>query len=466
MRFSGLQSDVVVRLFHRSQRYANREGITTHDWSTLWGGDGFGAAVDPLEPWVLYLTSQNSGLGMLDLRSGNQVNIDRERPKEGRAEFNWDAPFSLSPHNRLMLWHAGQFVYRSDRYAHLDNRQNREDQGPLRNQNALKAQIVSPRLPLTEKGTATALAESPLVRGLLYVGTDDGALWRGDIDAKDWKQIHANVPAIRGPRYVSDIVPSHHKENRVYLTLDGHRFDDFRTYVFVSEDRGATWRSLGDSLPVEEPCYAIMEDPRAENLLFLGTEYGCYVSLDRGEHWLPMGRELPTVAVRDLFIQDRDADLVAATHGRGAWVCDLAPLREFSGTVTQKEAHLFRPEDAILWRMTSRGLSGNRDYRAPNPPYGATIYAYLKQVPEKAPSVKILDVTGKEVGSLELKAKKGLQALQWDARIGNRLAEPGSYAARMTFGDKTMTQVFTLHADPKTSADDEGAAASPNGDRE
>ncbi|GDY03579.1 hypothetical protein LBMAG49_29080 [Planctomycetota bacterium] len=446
-------------------RTRNREGITTKDWRTLWSGDGFGAAVDPLEPWILFLTSQNGGLGMLDLRTGNQVSITRERPKEGRADFNWDAPFALSPHNRLMLWSAGQFVYRSDRYAHLDNRQNRDDQGPLKNQSGMSAQIVSPRLPLTEKGTATAIAESPLSRGLLYVGTDDGALWRGDLETHDWQQIQQNLPLAHGPRYISDIVPSHHKAGRVYLTLDGHRFDDFHTYAFVSEDRGATWRSLAESLPLQEPCYAIMEDPRAENLLFLGTEYGCYVSLDRGDTWLPMGRELPTVAVRDLFIQDRDADLIAATHGRGAWVCDLLPLREFTGAIALQDSHLFRPDNAILWRMTSLGFSGNREYRAANPPYGTTIYAYLKNLPEKPPSVTIHDVTGKQVASLTLKAQKGLQAVQWDARIGNKLAGKGSYSARMTYGEKTSKQVFALYEDPQTSAPNDDATSPTGGQK-
>jgi photosystem II stability/assembly factor-like uncharacterized protein len=440
-----------------------REGITWSDWRTLWGGDGFGAAVDPLEPWILFLTSQNGALGMLDLRTGNQANVDRERPKEGRAEFNWDAPFVLSPHNRLILWSAGQFVYRSDRYSHLDNRQNNAEQGPIRNRDSLRAQIVSPRLPLTEHGTATAIAESPRVRGLLYVGTDDGALWRGE-EGQPWQQIQQNLPAMRGPRYVSDIVPSHVQDSRVYLTLDGHRFDDFRTYVFVSEDRGATWRTLADDLPVYEPCYAVMEDPRTENLLFLGTEYGCYVSLDRGDHWQTFGKDLPIVAVRDLFVQDRDADLVAATHGRGAWVCDIAPLREFSRAVADEDVHLFRPEDAILWRMTSRGLGGSRDYRAPNPPYGATIYLYLKDVPEKPPAVTIHDVTGQEVGRLDSRAKKGLQALQWDARIGNRLAEPGSYSARVQYGGRQQAQAFALYPDPKTTAD--AGAANTGGEKE
>jgi hypothetical protein len=189
-----------------------------------------------------------------------------------------------------------------------------------------------------------------------------------------------------------------------------------------------------------------MEDPRNEDLLFLGTEYGCHVSLDRGDHWFPLGKNLPTVAVRDLFIQDRDSDLVAATHGRGVWVVDIEPLRQWQAEFTAEAVHLFAPKDAILWQMTSRGLQGARDYRAPNPPYGTTIYLHCRPAPAEAPVVTIHDVTGAQIAELTGRTEPGLQALQWDARAGNRLAGPGAYSARLK-GSKQL-QVFRLHPDP------------------
>ncbi|MEO6597429.1 MAG: PDZ domain-containing protein, partial [Planctomycetota bacterium] len=270
-------------------RTRNREGITREDWVTIYGGDGFGAQSDPIEPWIVYATSQLGALGMVDLRTGNQARMQRDRPTDGsRATFNWDAPFILSPHNRLTFYHAGSHVYRGERYAYLDNRSVRPGQDPIRNQDSVRMRCVSPRLGLSEVGTAVSIAESPRVQGLLYVGTDDGALWCSEDGAVTWHHIDQNLPVI-GPRYVSDIVPSHFADDRLYLTLDGHRSDDLSTYVFVSNDRGKTWKSLGADLGTREPCYAVMEDPRNQNLLFLGTEYGCYVSLDRGDRWFPLG---------------------------------------------------------------------------------------------------------------------------------------------------------------------------------
>lgn len=439
-------------------RTRNREGITHSDWVTIYGGDGFGAQTDPLEPWIVYATSQGGALGVVDLRTGNQARLQRDRPAQGTASFNWDAPFILSPHNRLTLYHAGSHVYRGERYAHLDNRASRSGQNPIKNQDSMRMKCVSPRLGIGEKGTAVSLAESPRVQGLLYVGTDDGAVWRSEDGAHTWNRIDQNLPVI-APRYVSDLVPSHFADDRVYLTLDGHRFDDFATYVFVSNDRGATWQTLGADLPTREPCYAVMEDPRNENLLFLGTEYGCHVSLDRGQCWFPMGNGLPTVAVRDLFVQDRDSDLIAATHGRGVWVIDIEALRQMTSAVAKGPAHLFDVEPAILWKMTSRGFQGHREQRMANPAYGATFHLWLAEAPKEGPVLTVHDVTGAEIAQVTAKAVAGLQAVQWDARLGqNRLATPGSYGVKWPGQKGVEARAFVLLPDPQTVAD-EGAAA-------
>jgi photosystem II stability/assembly factor-like uncharacterized protein len=432
-------------------RTRNREGITAADWVTIYGGDGFGAQTDPMEPWIVFATSQNGALGIVDLRTGNQARFQRERTPTA-AKFNWDAPFVLSPHNRLTIYHAGNYVFRGERYAYLDNRPSRSGQNPIRNQDGIRMACVSPLLGLSEAGTAVSIAESPRVQGLLYVGTDDGALWRSENGAVTWERIDQNVPTV-GPRYVSDIVPSHFADDRVYLTLDGHRFDDFATYAFVSNDRGKTWKSLTEDLPAREPSYAILEDPRNENLLFLGTEYGCHVSLDRGQRWFALGRGLPTVAVRDLFLQDRDSDLIAATHGRGVWVLDIEALRQMTAAIAKSPANLFAPEPAILWKMTSRGFQGHREAKAANPPYGVTFYLWQAESPKEAPVLTIHDVTGKEVGKVTGKAAAGVQAVQWDGRLGqNRLAQAGTYAVRWSGQDKVEARLFDLLPDPMTQS--------------
>lgn len=437
-----------------------RDGVGTTDCFTIYGGDGFGAQTDPAEPWIAYATSQNGALGVVDLRSGAQTRISRERLADGQtARFNWDAPFTLSPHNRLTLYHAGNFVWRGERHAHLDNRATRPGQGPVR-ADGLRMRKVSPALGRTPEGTAVALAESPRVQGLLYVGTDDGALWRTDDGGANWQRLEQNLP-LPGPRYVSDLVPSFFADDRVYLTVDGHRSDDFATYVFVSNDRGASWRDLGIELPSREPCYAVMEDPRNEDLLYLGTEYGAYASFDRGERWFPLGAELPTVAVRDLFVQDRDSDLIAATHGRGVFTLDVEALRQVTRAVARKPAHLFAIEPAILWRMQSRGWQGQKNWHAKNPPYGATFHVWLAEAPKDKPVLTVHDVTGAEIARVEGKAEAGLQAIQWDARVGrNQLATPGTYAVRWQGMKDVDARAFQLLPDPATTAVDGAEAAS------
>jgi len=289
--------------------------------------------------------------------------------------------------------------------------------------------------------------------------TESGALWRTDDGGANWQRLEQNLP-LPGPRYVSDLVPSFFADDRVYLTVDGHRSDDFATYVFVSNDRGATWRDLGITLPSREPCYAIMEDPRNEDLLYLGTEYGAYASFDRGERWFPLGAELPTVAVRDLFVQDRDSDLIAATHGRGVFALDVEALRQVTRAVARKPAHLFAVEPAILWRMQSRGWQGQKNWHAKNPPYGATFHVWLAEAPKDKPVLTVHDVTGAEVARVEGKAEAGLQAIQWDARVGrNQLAAPGAYAVRWQGMKDVEARAFQLLPDPATTAAADGADA-------
>jgi photosystem II stability/assembly factor-like uncharacterized protein len=437
-----------------------RDGIAATDCYTIYGGDGFGAQTDPLEPWIVYATSQNGALGVVDLRSGQQARLQRDRAPNGETlKWNWDSPFVLSPHNRLTLYHAGSHVFRGERYAHLDNRAARPGQGPLRAGDSLRMRCISSKLGRTDDGTAVSLAESPRVQGLLYVGTDDGALWRSDDGGREWKRLEQNLPVL-APRYVSDIVPSHFADDRVYVTLDGHRSDDFATYVFVSEDRGASWRDLTRDLVAVEPCYAIMEDPRNENLLYLGTEYGARVSFDRGRRWHPLGRDLPVVAVRDLFVQDRDSDLVAATHGRGVWVLDVEALRQVTPAVAASPAHLFAVEPAVLWRMQSRGTQGHKEYHAANPPYGATFHVWLAEPPKEAPVLTVHDVGGTEVARIEGRAAAGLQPIRWDARVArNQLATPGTYSVRWPDQRGVEPRVFQLLPDPATAAATVEAAA-------
>jgi photosystem II stability/assembly factor-like uncharacterized protein len=407
-----------------------REGIVRDDWVTIYSGDGFGAAVDADDPSQVYATSQNGGLGRVNMRTGSTASVQKPRG----VQWNWDTPFFLSPHNQRILYFAGSKACRSF------------DRGRT-------SEAISDTLGLTERGTATAFAESPRRAGLLYAGTDDGALWRTTDGGRTWEEIHQKVLGMPGPRYVSSIQPSWHRAERVYVTFEGHRSDDFDTHVYVSEDGGDTWTDLIANLP-DEPAHVLREDPRNQDLLFLGTEFACYASLDRGQSWLRLGNGLPTVAVRDLAIQDRDGDLAAATHGQGFFVLDIAPLRQMTAEVGAADAHLFAPEVATLWVMRRMSLLGDKEWRAPNPPDGATIYVFHRDEPPADAKVTVHDIAGEVVATLPLARKSGLQALQWTTRAarGPRAqgagAVAGNYSVRYRHGERELIQPLVLRDDP------------------
>ncbi|MCA9623435.1 MAG: hypothetical protein KC731_30650, partial [Myxococcales bacterium] len=190
-------------------------------------------------------------------------------------------------------------------------------------------------------------------------------------------------------------------------------------------------------------------------LLFVGTEFGAHVSVDRGAHWHELGAGLPTVAVHDLAIHDREQDLVAATHGTAFWVLDIAPLRELrSENFGAGGAHLFRPERATLWNMRSRELQGHRDWAAANPAYGAAIHLWLAEAPKGRTQVTIHDISGEEVASLPVASRAGFQVLNWDCRVGTgrrrSSATPGSYSVRYRHGENTLVQPLRVRPDPGT----------------
>jgi hypothetical protein len=276
------------------------QGVGPEDWVQINGGDGFHCAADPTDPDFVYCESQNGAMARRNLRTGEMRMVQRSTRGQ---RFNWNTPFILSPHNPHTLYFAGSAVFRS------------VDQGGT-------SRSISPEITRTDRGSATALAESPRVEGVLYVGTDDGALWISRDGGRNWTDLHASLPELEKVKYVSDIEPSLHKNGTVYVTLDGHRSDDYTSYVFRSDDFGETWTSLVEGLP-EASVRCIVEDLENQDLLFAGTEVGCFVSIDGGERFTPFEGNLPTVPVHDLVIHPRDGELVAGTHGRGIWIADI-----------------------------------------------------------------------------------------------------------------------------------------------
>jgi photosystem II stability/assembly factor-like uncharacterized protein len=371
-------------------------GPTNEDWVTVGGGDGFTCQVDPNDSDLVYYTSQYGSMGRINVHTGERRAIRPQAEQGQRFRFNWKTPFVLSNHNSKILYAAGNYVFKS------------LDRGD-------KMRTISPEIGATNRGSASALAESPLNPDLLYVGTDDGALWVTSNGGHDWTNITETIKELPASGCIASIEPSRYKEGRCYVTIDAHRVDSTAPFLFVTEDRGATWTSLRANLP-DGSARTLREDIQNENLLYVGTEFGAWASVDRGASWLRLNNNLPTVAVHE-FAQPRTAnELVAATHGRSIWILDVTPLRQLTGDVLTATAHLFRPGSAISWgNGVGRSLYGHKRYTGENPAVGAAIH-YLLCGTASDVKLRVLDSDGKTVRDLPAKKEAGLHRVVWDLR--------------------------------------------------
>lgn len=366
----------------------SEDGITNADWFMTVFGDGFFQEIDPTDPNIVYSEWQYGNIVRYDKRS-REVLLIRPEPEKGQKFFKWywDTPFILSPHSNTRLYIAAERVFRSD------NRGESWEQisGDLTTQtdrNSFKVMgkywsidAVVKDVSTSQYGLIIALAESPLKEDMLFVGTDDGIIQRTE-DQENWTRLD-NFPGV--PKYtpVHDVVPSRHDSNVVYACFNNHKMDDFTPYVLKSVDKGNTWKSIAGNLP-SGAVNSIIEDPVNPNLLFVGTEWGVYFTIDGGEHWTQLKSGMPKVKVPDLVIQEREKDLVAATFGRGFYVIDdYSPLRDISKELLEKDAHLFPVKDALMFiKSSGKYGQGATYYRAPNPEYGAIFTYYVKEVPK------------------------------------------------------------------------------------
>ncbi|MBK9098695.1 MAG: glycosyl hydrolase [bacterium] len=369
----------------------NEEGIVNADYIPLVGGDGYEALTDPDNPNIIYCQWQYGGLTRHDLKSGETVSI---KPQEGKDEqpyrWNWDTPLILSPHaNRLYA--AANKVFRSD-----DKGNTWEVISP-----DLTRQIDRNKLPIMDKvwsvdavaknastsfyGNIVSLTESPLVEDLIYAGTDDGLVQVTEDGGKNWKKIES-FPGIPENTYVSCLYASRFDANTVYATFDNHKRADFKPYVLVSRNRGSSWESISGDLKEPFVAYAITQDHIKSDLLFIGTEYGVFFTLNGGKKWIQLKGGLPTQAVRDLDIQERENDLALATFGRGFYILDnYSPLRDLDEQSLEQENYkLFPVKDALMFIKRSATFSslGSSFFKAENPPFGATFTYYVKEAPK------------------------------------------------------------------------------------
>jgi len=365
-------------------------GVQNMDWQKILGWDGHQPATEPGNPDIVYAQRQQGVLSRIDVSTGEAMDIQPQPgPDEDHERFNWDAPILVSPHSSTRLYVASHRLWRSD---------NRGDEwrpvsGDLtRNQDRMDMPIMGRRQSwdsswdldsMSNYNTITSLSESPLVEGLIYMGTDDGLLQISEDGGSSWRTVEVgSMPGVPDSAYVNDLKADLHDADTVYVALDNHKYGDFTPFLLKSVNRGKSWSSIRGDLPDRTLVWRIVQDHVEPALLFVGTEFGIFFSPNGGDAWVELTGGVPTISFRDLAIQKRENDLVGASFGRGFFVLDdYTALRSVSAErLANAEAILF-PTRTAWWyiqRDTGDGLIGHNRYVAPNPDFGATFTYYLR----------------------------------------------------------------------------------------
>ena len=444
-------------------RTINVNGIIAGDWYFTLGADGYACAIDPQDPNIIYASWQTGSLVRYDKKSGEEVGIQPQpEMDEAAPRWNWDSPLLISPHKWTRLYYGSQYLYRSDDRGDTWTRISPDlSKNIFRLQQPIMGRTWSADAlwdhdAMSYYGSLTSISESPIVEGLLYAGTDDGLIQVSEDGGKNWRKI-ASLPGVPPFFFVNDIKASRHDADTVFVALDNHKSGDFKPYLLKSSDRGKTWTSVAGDLPDRHLVWSMEQDPVKPDLLFVGTEFGIFFTVDGGNHWLKFSGGLPTIAFRDIEIQAREADLVGASFGRGIFVLDdYSLLRKIDSKILDQEAVLFPVKKALSYiqrrplNLNGKGFQGDDYYLAPNPPFGAVFSYYLKEplrsgkaerrekekqlekqgkpIPfpgwdalrredreeEPAIIITVRDVEGNVVRRLNGPIEKGIQRVAWD----------------------------------------------------
>ncbi len=404
-------------------RTQNRAGIRTSDWFNTGGGDGYQSRVDPQDPDTVYACSQNIGCNRLDLKTGVSVSIHPAiATRETRSR--WDVPFIVSPHSHTRLYIAGNRLMRSDdrganwKFVSPDITRNIDrDTIPVMGK-VWGADAVWKNAFTDSYGTGTTVAESPVKEGVLFVGTDDGLVNISEDNGETWRKAEA-FPGVPDLTYVTDVFPSPHDVNMVFVTLNDFQRGNFKPYIVKSTDLGRTWTAISGDLPQRDPAWTIVQDHVNPNLLFVGTEYGLSVTVDAGQHWVALKTGLPPIPIRDLKIQKRESDLAAASFGRGFFILDdYAPLRQLSAATFSQEAELFAVgRKARAYEQIGYYDAQGDNVASQNPPVGALLTYFVRDEAGDAKVVlTVSDADGKMVRQIDGATKAGLHRTVWDLR--------------------------------------------------
>ena len=462
----------------------SRNGIRDHNWFRIGGGDGFQTAVDPTNRNMIFSESQDGNTQRTDLSTGVSKSIRPSAPPTGRGggaggggtptpgscvdgriiptptavsgtptavavpqfggrgggaanvinappgetyRFNWNTPFLLSPHSPNVIWLGGNRLFRSndqgDVWVASADLTKQVDRCTITVMGAPGTALqMSKNDGMTNYSTIISVSESPVLAGVVWVGTDDGNVQVSRDNGVTFTEVGKNINglpsgALTGdnPYWISRIEASHFDAATAYVAVDGHRSDDLKPYVFVTRDHGRTWTSVNGSLPASGNVQVIREDPRNARLLYVGTEFGLYVSLDGGAKWEPFMTGYPTVRTDDILVHPRDGDLIVASHGRSIWIADdITPLQQLTPAVAAADATLFDVRAAVAYANDVRAdiyTGGEKQFEGENPARGTAIHFYMKNADDA--KVSIADLTGRSLCETTVKAKAGMNRLQW-----------------------------------------------------
>jgi len=484
------------------------DGILNEDWFQVGGGDGFTTVFDTTDNRTLYSSSQYLGITRVDLKTMERRSI---RPMWGEGDVykrgnwgppaplvgrfqegaNWNAPFAVSSHNTATIYGGMRNLYRSrdrgETWTNLGdfttkvNRRTLSIMGQLPDSNTLSLDDGASFYP-----TVSAFSESPKDKRVLYVGTDDGRVHVSRDEGATWKDITSNVSGLPAGTWVRGIEASRHSPGTVFAFFDGHQNGDFHNYLFRSTDFGQTWTSIVADLPPSRVPLVLREDLVDPNLLYLGTEFGLFVSVDRAAHWLPFRANLPTVPVNDIALHARDHALVLGTHGRGIWILDdVRPLRHLASPAFAAAPVTLAPIPGVVYqqRLASRlAHNGDMMFRGENPANGITFTVWSRD----SGSAAILAVkrvgTSAEVWRQSLVTRRGATTAMWNLRgpslppppsasggdepeggarpINGAFVAAGAYQVTLTMGDRVVGQGnFAVRPDRRQDASPAAVAA-------
>jgi photosystem II stability/assembly factor-like uncharacterized protein len=469
--------------------------ILPQDWYGVGGGDGFYTQVDPTDYNVVFSESQNGNVRRVDMSTGVQTgirprlegrqgpsNIRPEPPEGTEIRWNWNTPFLLSPHNPRTVFVGGNRLFisrdRGDTWTMTEDLSKDIDRDDVRilgmkndlprcNQITTRGQecILSRNDGVSMWSTITTVAESPVVPGLLWVGTDDGNIQVSRNGGATWSEVSRNLPGGTTRYYVSRVEASWHDAGTAFVSIDGHKSDDLRPYVYMTRDYGETWTDITGNLPEYGNVNTVRQDPRNENVLYAGTEFGFFISGEEGS-WVRFMPGLPTVRIDDVLVHPRDNDLVLATHGRSVYVMDdITALQQYSMEILEKPAHLFEPREAVLWKRDvrkSRSVTGDKNWRGESAQPGTAIHYWVAEASDDV-TLTITDIrTGEVFRHLQATGQMGTNRVQWDLRGdppengqqgggfgGNQTptAEPGVYRVTLSVNGQSQERMVTVLED-------------------